>query len=116
MNYGHTIGHAIETVSGFKVRHGEAIALGMLAAARISNRMGIVDRGDLMRLKSVVERAGLPIRMPSLKIEKLIQTMRHDKKILQGKTRLILPKAIGEVFITDEVNPSLIEGVLLDLS
>jgi len=116
LNYGHTIGHAIETVSGFEVGHGEAIAIGMLAAARISNRMGIVDKGELMRLKSVVERTGLPIRMPGLKVEKIIQTIRHDKKILQGKTRFVLPRAIGDVFITDEVSPSLIESVLVDLN
>jgi 3-dehydroquinate synthase len=114
LNYGHTIGHAIETVSGFKVGHGEAIAVGMLAAARISNKMGIVDKSELMRLESVVERAGLPIGMPGLKVEEIIQTIRHDKKTLKGRTRFVLPKAIGDVFITDEVSPSLIESVLGD--
>jgi len=114
LNYGHTIGHAIETVSGFKVGHGEAIAVGMLAAARISNKMGIVDKSELMRLESVVERAGLPIGMPGLKAEEVIQTIRHDKKTLKGRTRFVLPKAIGDVFITDEVSPSLIESVLGD--
>jgi 3-dehydroquinate synthase len=116
LNFGHTIGHAIETVSGFQVRHGEAIAVGMLAAGRISNGMGILDRGELMRLKSLVERAGLPTGMPGLKIEKIVQTMRHDKKVLQGKTRFVLPRAIGDVFITDEVSPPLIESALVDLN
>ncbi len=113
LNYGHTIGHAIETVSGFEIEHGEAVAIGMLAAARISNKMGILDKNELTRLRRVVERAGLPTEIPSLDGEKLIQAMKHDKKILGGKIRFILPKAIGDVFITDEVSPPVIEKALV---
>lgn len=114
LNYGHTFGHAIESVSDFKVKHGRAVALGMLAAARISNKMGILDKNELARLKSVVEQAGLPTEMPELKVDKIIQAMKHDKKVLQEKIRFVLLKSIGSVFITDEVSPSLIEQVLVD--
>ena len=112
LNYGHTIGHAIETVSDFAIGHGEAVAIGMVAAARISNKMGLFDRGELVRLRSLIGRAGLPTEMPGLEAEAAVQAMRHDKKIHEGKLRFVLPRAIGDVFITDEVSPRLIERVL----
>ena len=114
LNFGHTVGHAIESVLELKVWHGEAVALGMLAEARISNRLGILDKNELVRLKGVIARAGLPTEMPSLQPEGLIQAMKHDKKIMQGKIRFVLPKSIGNVFITDEVSPSIIEQVLVE--
>ncbi|GAH45407.1 unnamed protein product, partial [marine sediment metagenome] len=114
LNYGHTVGHAIESVSDFKVQHGEAVAIGMLAAARISNKLGILDKNEVIRLKDIIARTGLPTEIPSLQLEKIIQAMKHDKKISQGKLRFVLPKSIGEVFITDEVSPSLIEQVLVE--
>ena len=114
LNYGHTIGHAIETVSDFKVGHGNAVAIGMLAAARISNKMGILDKNDLGRLKGIIEKAGLPTEMPDLQIEKIIQAMKHDKKVLRDKIRFVLLKSIGSAFITDEVNLSLVEKVLVN--
>jgi len=114
LNYGHTIGHAIESVSGFKMRHGPAVAIGMVAAARISNRMGLLDSGELARLKNVIERAGLPIKIPALEREKIIQAMKHDKKVLKDKVRFVLLKSIGSVLVTDEVSPALVEEVLAD--
>jgi len=112
LNYGHTIGHAIESVSDFNLEHGRAVAIGMLAAARISNKMGILNKNELIRLKSVIEKAGLPTEMPDLAVEKIIQAMKHDKKVRQDKIRFVLLKSIGNVFITDEVSPSLVEEVL----
>jgi 3-dehydroquinate synthase len=114
LNYGHTIGHAIETVSDFKVEHGNAVAIGMLAAARISNKIGILDKNDLGRLKGIIEKAGLPTEIPDLQIEKIIQAMKHDKKVLRDKIRFVLLKSIGSAFITDEVNLSLVEKVLVN--
>ena len=116
LNYGHTIGHAIESASEFKVEHGRAVALGMLAAARISNKLGRLDKNELSRLRSIIQRVGLPTEMPSLKLERIIQAMKQDKKILDGKTRFILPESIGNVFITDEVSTSLVEQVLVDFN
>ena len=116
LNYGHTIGHAIETASDFEIEHGGAVALGMLAAGRISSKLGMLDKNELNRLKDVVQRAGLPIKIPGLKIEKIIQAMKHDKKILKGKIRFVLAKSIGDVFVTDEVKASLVEQVLVDFN
>jgi 3-dehydroquinate synthase len=112
LNYGHTVGHAIESVSDFKIRHGEAVSLGMLAEVRISNRLGILDMNEVTRIKNLIAQAGLPVTLPSLELSRLIQAMRHDKKIQHGKIRFILPRAIGDVFITDEVSQSLVEQVL----
>lgn len=114
LNYGHTIGHALESASDFKMQHGEAVAIGMLAAARISDKLGIFDKKELIRLKGIITRAGLPTEVPDLKLEKIIQAIEHDKKILQGKIRFVLPKAIGSVFITDEVSLSLVEEILVN--
>ncbi|MDI6815356.1 MAG: 3-dehydroquinate synthase [Dehalococcoidales bacterium] len=113
LNYGHTLGHAIETASDFKVRHGQAVAIGMLAAGRISNKLNILSRDEQIRLKRLIQRTGLPTQIPNLNVDEIIQVMKHDKKILGGKIRFVLPKSIGKAFITDEVTPSLIEQVLV---
>ena len=113
LNYGHTIGHAIESAADFKLGHGESVAIGMLAAARISNRLGILDISEVNRLRSLVERANLATEMPDLDLNRVIRAMGHDKKVVGGRIRFVLPKAIGDVFITDEVNPSLVEQVLV---
>ena len=113
LNFGHTIGHAIESISDFKVEHGQAVAIGMLAAAGIASKMGIFDRSELLRLREVIERAGLPTELPAFDAEDIIQFMKHDKKIIRGKIRFVLPRSIGEVLITDEVSPSLVKKVLV---
>lgn len=112
LNFGHTVGHAIETVSGFGVGHGQAVAMGMAAVGEIAHRMGIFEESELARLKSVIECFGLPVEMPKMDAEKLLEAMQHDKKIVGGKVRFVLPRAIGDVFVTDEVDPSLVEEVL----
>ncbi len=112
LNYGHTVGHALESASDFKLEHGGAVAIGMIAAGKISNRLGFLNKNELMRLKRIIKKAGLPTEIPDLKIEEIIQAMQHDKKILEGKIRFVLLKAIGSAFITDKVSLSLTEQVL----
>jgi 3-dehydroquinate synthase len=112
LNYGHTVGHAIESASDFRVSHGEAVAIGMVAAARISHEMGILIPDELDRLERLIKNAGLPTKVPKLDLERLVSIMKHDKKVKQGKVRFILPRSLGEVFITDEVNLSLVRQVL----
>jgi 3-dehydroquinate synthase len=114
LNYGHTVGHGIESVSGFKVGHGVAVALGMIAAAKISHKMGYLEKADLLRLRNLIQRAGLPTTMPKLEVEKLIEAIKHDKKTLRGKARFILLKSLGNAFITDEVSLSLVKQILAD--
>ena len=112
LNYGHTIGHAVESASDFRIGHGQAVAIGMMAAARISNQMGILDINEVIRLKKVIEKAELPTKMPDLKPEEVIQAMKHDKKVRGNKVRFVLLKSIGDAFISDEVSQSLVERVL----
>ena len=115
LNYGHTIGHAIESVSDFGIRHGNAVAVGMIAAGQISNKMGMLSESDASRLKDTIAEAGLPTDMPELKLEEIIPAMRHDKKVLNEKIRFVLIKNIGNAVITDKVKLSLVEQVLTEL-
>jgi len=114
LNYGHTVGHAVESVSGMKIWHGEAVAIGMVAEAKIANRLGKLRQGDVARLAKTIKQAGLPTELPRLEATRLLEAMQHDKKVLQGKLRFALPKAIGEVFLTDQVTASLVREVLTE--
>lgn len=114
LNYGHTVGHAVETVSDFGVSHGQAVAIGMVAAARISNRMGLLSSDNVVRIRELIKSAGLPVELPLLEVARLMHAMKHDKKVLQGRVRFILPQTIGEVTISDKLTPSLVEQVLLE--
>jgi len=113
LNYGHTIGHAIEAVSNYELKHGQAVAIGMVAAARISSRMGILDESEVVKLERIIEKAGLPTEMPDLGKEAVMQAMQHDKKVLQDRIRFVLLKSVGNAFISDEVDSSLVEEVLV---
>ncbi|MCD6452789.1 MAG: 3-dehydroquinate synthase [Dehalococcoidales bacterium] len=114
LNFGHTIGHAIETVSNFGIVHAEAVAIGMIIAARISAQLGTFDRDELARLENLIKAAGLPTKIPNLEAKQLIQAMQHDKKVRQGRLRLVLPKRLGEVFIIDQVELPLVEQILVE--
>jgi 3-dehydroquinate synthase len=113
LNYGHTVGHAIEAVSNFELKHGQAVAIGMMAAAKISSRMGILSEHEVFSLEGVLKNAGLPVKMPDLDKEEVLQVMQHDKKVLQEKLRFVLLKSIGHAFVTDEVDPALVKEVLI---
>lgn len=113
LNYGHTIGHAIESASDFKMSHGQAVAIGMVAAARVSNRTGILSYNEVARLRSLIEKAGLSTQMPELKPSEIIQNMRHDKKVAQERIKFVLLNSIGNAFVTDEVTLDMVEKVLV---
>jgi 3-dehydroquinate synthase len=112
LNYGHTIGHAVESVSDFRVKHGNAVAIGMVAAARLSHRLGLLDGDEVKRLRQLITRAGLPVEVPGLGIEKIMQAMKHDKKVREGRVEFVLLKSIGDTVVADDVSPSLIREVL----
>jgi 3-dehydroquinate synthase len=113
LNFGHTVGHAVEAVSGFGLKHGRAVAIGMMAAAKISARMGMLDEGEVVRLEKLIIAAGLPVKMPELDSEEIMQAMRHDKKVRGDKIRFVLLRSIGNAFISDEVDPALVREVLV---
>ena len=110
LNFGHTMGHAIETRTG--MLHGEAIAVGMVYAARVAERMGMLDGGSVRRLIELVRRTGLPQRCDRLDVSGTIETMKLDKKSVGGRLRFILPNRIGEVVIRDDVPDEYIRSVL----
>ena len=112
LNFGHTVGHAVESVTNFQVAHGQAVAIGMVAAAKIAAELDILDSGNVVRLKSLLEKAGLTTKLPLTEVKPVIQAMRYDKKVQSGKIRFVLPRAIGQVFITDNVSPAIVEKVL----
>jgi 3-dehydroquinate synthase len=113
LNFGHTVGHAVEAVSAFGLKHGQAVAIGMVAEARISNRVGRMKEDEVIRLKQVIDKAGLPVDIPALDIREVMTVMRHDKKVTGNKIRFVLLNAIGDAYIADDVSPSLVEEVLL---
>lgn len=108
LNFGHTFAHAIEQVSGYQICHGEAVAMGMVAATNLSCRLGHCPTDLQQRLESILLKVGLPVRIPGLLAESLIKAMESDKKRLGDIIRFVLPRSEGEVFVTDNVDqPSL---------
>ena len=103
LNFGHTFGHAIETVSKYEYAHGECVALGMVAAARAAVTLGMLDQRSCDRIVRVIETAGLPSKGMTLPVDQVVGAMIYDKKVKAGKVRFILPTRIGAVTIRDDV-------------
>ncbi len=116
LNFGHTFGHAIETLAGYgQWLHGEAVSAGMVMAAEASKRLGWLDAADVERVRRLVEAAGLPTAAPRVAPEALRKAMGMDKKIVGGQLRLVLLKSLGEAVVTAEVDEALLTGVLQDV-
>jgi 3-dehydroquinate synthase len=88
------------------------VAVGMMAAARISSRMGFLGEGEVGRLERLIAAAGLPVRLPDLDRDAVMEAMRHDKKVRGDKIRFVLLKSIGNAFVQDEVDPAAVREVL----
>ena len=103
LNFGHTIGHAVETVAGYRgdVPHGEAVAIGMVAESRLAERLGWIDAGLTERLATLLDRLGLPLKAEGLVPDALIEAMGRDKKNKGGRIRYVLPRELGRVELTD---------------
>jgi 3-dehydroquinate synthase len=113
LNYGHTFGHAIESLTGYSaLLHGEAVAIGMIMAADLAVRSGILDASDGARIKALVGRFGLPVKPPELTGEALLGAMGMDKKVVDGTLRLVLASAIGSAFVTADVDQRLLGATL----
>ena len=114
LNFGHTFGHAIEAGTGYGTwLHGEAVGCGMVLAAELSLRLGLIDAAVARRVAALVERAGLPVRLPPLPAADLLALMGHDKKAEGGAPRFVLLDALGHARIAP-VDEGLVRGVLLD--
>lgn len=112
LNYGHTIGHAIETLTDYKkYRHGEAVAMGMLYAAKIAVEMGLTDNTVYERQRALFTKMGLSLN-PGLDAGDIIKILYTDKKTVAGRLRFILPLRVGEVIISDKVSEEILHKVL----
>lgn len=98
LNFGHTIGHAVEVVSGYSLLHGEAVAIGMAVESELSERIGAAQPGTTSTIEDALRIAGLPTRLPpECTPQRMLEAMRSDKKVRDGKIRFALPTRIGEM-------------------
>ncbi len=114
LNYGHTLGHAIEKLAAdWSLLHGEAVAIGMHAAARIAAAQGLCDAGLVERQRRLLEAYGLPVAVPQgLDVEAILATAMRDKKVQAKRIRWVLPTAIGSVTVRDDVPEQVVRAAL----
>ena len=115
LNFGHTFGHAIESVSQFSYAHGEAIALGMCAAAFATVELNMIDADARDRIRRLIARAGLPTSGLALDLDAVMSAMYSDKKVKAGRIRFVLPDRIGHVVVRDDLPPELVRRSLESL-
>jgi 3-dehydroquinate synthase len=113
LNFGHTVGHGVETASDFALSHGEAVSIGMIAACRLAISMGMLDENELERLRSLLMRVGLPVSVPAdIDADAVMAAMTRDKKVSNGRIRFVLPLRLGDVVVRSDVPATLIEETL----
>lgn len=113
LNFGHTFGHAIENAAGYGAwLHGEAVAVGMVLAAETSSRLGWITSADVARIRSLVERAGLPVQAPRIGVERARSLMALDKKVQGGRVRLVLLRALGDACVSADYDDAALDSVL----
>lgn len=116
LNFGHTVGHALEAVTGLRrLTHGEAVAVGMVAAARLSRRLGLLGPEGVARVERVLQKYGLPTACPGADPADLMAAIRYDKKTTGGQTGWVLLEALGQGVVGRTVDDSLVREVLEEL-
>ncbi len=121
LNYGHTVGHAVEAASGFDLLHGEAVAIGIIAAGMIEEQMQLAAEPRLNRIRSLLEKLGVPVESPpGISPENLMELLKHDKKAVNAWPKFVLVDKIGRVFTEEDqyavqVSPELVRNVLKKL-
>ncbi|MGK7953725.1 MAG: 3-dehydroquinate synthase [Crocosphaera sp.] len=117
LNYGHTIGHAIESLTGYsQINHGEAVAIGMVAAGKIAVKLGMWEEEKTQRQENLIQQVALPVTVNNdLKSQDILDSLQLDKKVKAGKVRFILPTDIGEVEMRDNIPPEVITTVLQEM-
>jgi 3-dehydroquinate synthetase len=113
LNYGHTIGHALETLTGYgTLLHGEAVAVGMVCASRLAERLGRIDIAVTARQERLLGALGLACRVPAVDLDQVLDTMTHDKKAQRGELRFVLPTRLGHVELVAGVTSEDVRAVL----
>ncbi len=113
LNLGHTFGHAVEQATDYRrYLHGEAVAIGLAAAARLSSRLGHLDAPEVSRIETVIGAQTLPVRLAEpLPVGGLMAAMARDKKVRSGRPRLVILRRVGEAATDDTIAPAVVEGV-----
>ena len=114
LNLGHTIGHAIEAAGHYRkaYNHGQAVALGMIAASYISERLGLLKKGEHIKIKNLIKNTGLPTRLKGLKARDILSAQEHDKKFIHGKNRFVLPVKIGKTLVKENIPLSVVKEAI----
>ena len=112
LNFGHTIGHAIETASHYGINHGHAVAIGMMMETRIGETLGITEQGTAQRLQRLLKTLRIPLKIPQIEKKKFLSALSVDKKGDAAGPRFVIPKKIGESAIGVRVPNDLIENIL----
>lgn len=113
LNFGHTIGHAVEAASDYTLAHGAAVAIGMVAVGELAVRKGLFGAGEADRVRELIAAYGLPVEIPAgLDRDRMKQYLKTDKKSVGGRPFFVLPTSIGAVTITDDVAVELVDQVL----
>ncbi|MCX8025703.1 MAG: 3-dehydroquinate synthase [Thermanaerothrix sp.] len=116
LNFGHTIGHALETLSGYTIRHGEAVSIGMAAESKLAEQLGIISSEEVERIIELINRWALPVYHPLLENgDRLLSVIRYDKKHRQGKLRWALPYRIGKVDLVSGVGERVVKEAISSL-
>jgi 3-dehydroquinate synthase len=113
LNFGHTFAHAIEAATDYQAfLHGEAVSLGMVLAADVSRRCGLIERAAQERIQTLLARAGLPTSAPRIGAARALELMRMDKKVLAGTVRLVLLEKLGRAVVTGTYPKRALEATL----
>jgi 3-dehydroquinate synthase len=117
LNFGHTLGHAIEAASGYRLSHGEAVAIGTVGASKISHKLDYLDEGTYRRIVLVIKQYGLPTEIPAdLDTEDILGFLASDKKVVGKKIHFVLIRDIGAPFVTAEVPKNIMKEVIEELT
>jgi 3-dehydroquinate synthase len=115
LNFGHTMGHAVESVSEFTLLHGECVSIGIVGACKMAQKLEMMDEKKVNQVIGTLAKVGLPVKLSGFDVDKVYETMFHDKKTKGGKLTFILPKAIGEVLQCSIENEVLVKKVLEEI-
>lgn len=113
LNYGHTVGHALERAAGeWELRHGEVVAAGIVAEARLAQKLGVAEESTVARQEELIAACGLPVRVAGVQLERAREALRHDKKVVGGRLRMPLVPEIGSYRLVEDVPLTAVEEAM----